>query len=848
MLPAFTAIFSIGLLLGSYLPYFPLLTTLLLIGVALVLSAVERHGMPRLLGANGLYPALLAGLLYWHVFTLIAPAAPILNEQESRARSYIGTVVEPAQYAPDRMTMVLRVEPVTHATTDGADPVRLRLVWRDANRSFDRGDRIEFHGSLRAPHASLNPRGFDYAAYLERHGIDAVATVSGSDAIRLIESGSASWRWWFWHRVDRWRDDIRLAAVKSLNQPVLGVFLSLIIGERGYLVQDVRDWFMTTGTVHILSISGSHLGLVAIVAYGLFRRGIVALPWTWLLILSRRTTPTRLAALWTLIPVTSYAILAGAETATTRSLLMVGTALLAVWLGYHKHLLHALSFAAAVILLYDPRALFDISFQLSFVSAGIIAWFIDGAGPEHEQPVPSSSWIRTGAQWVTDSLWISACVTLATLPLVAFYFNQIPWIGLLANILVVPFTGFLLVPIGLCAALWHIIWGGDGLPASPILDLLTGFVIAGVRLVGRVPDADVFVAAPTVPLMGLFYWLGYLIIRKPLEGPVRAAAAFGLSVVIAWWIWSPRPFHAGDDILRVTFLDVGQGDSTVVELPDGQVVLIDGGAAYERFDMGRGVVAPYLWNRGIRRIDHVIASHPQLDHAGGLPSIVDRFAVGHVWSNGLSRDEVFWKRLETALSKKGIPMELAYEGLGLWSTNRCHMDIISPERATAHRYAQQGSVRAQRLNDSSIVVAVTCGTRSLLFTADLEREGLASMLRRSDLRHVTILKVPHHGARSSFDPRWLESVRPEVAVFSVGAHNPYRHPAPDVINAYAQSHAAVFRTDQDGAVWVDLELTTSAFRVHRTRDWKLLPVPLSASAPSRELVNISRLWRNWNWQ
>jgi competence protein ComEC len=728
MLPAFTAVFSTGLLLGSYLPYFPLLTTVLLIGCALFPSAVERVPVRFPRGGVGLYAALLLGLLYWHGFAWIAPAVPIPDEHKSPARSYIGTVVEPVQHAQDRVTMVLRLDPVVVASTGVAGAGRVRLVWREPSQSYSRGDRIEFQGVLRAPHGAMNPRGFDYAGYVRRQGIDAVATVSGSDAIRLIESGTDSPRWWFWHRVDEWRDSIRAVASKDLSQPVLGVFLSLIIGERGYLAQDVRDWFMATGTVHILSISGSHLGLVAIVAYGLFRRCFVLLPWTWLLALSRWTTPTRLAALWTIVPVTSYAILAGAETATIRSLLMVATALLAVWLGYRRHLLHALAFAALVILLDDPRALFDISFQLSFVSAGAIAWLVDQISCNGEPSETAPSWFEKGLQWGRESLVISAWVSLATLPLVAFYFNQIAWIGLVANILVVPVTGLLLVPIGLAAAFWHIAMGGDSLPAAAIIDLLTASVVEGVRLIARFPAVEVFVAAPTVPLMGLFYWLGYVFVTRPLNGPVRAAATLGLSLIVGWWIWSPRPFHATGDHLRVTFLDVGQGDSAVVEFPDGKVALIDGGAAYERFDMGRSVVAPYLWNRGIRRVDHVVASHPQLDHVGGLPSVIDHFAVGHVWSNGLFRDEGFWKRLETSIKNKGLSMEIAHEGLDLWSTDQCHMNVVGPERTMVHRYVERPSLHAKGLNDSSIVIDIACGERSLLFTGDLERHGLVSML------------------------------------------------------------------------------------------------------------------------
>jgi competence protein ComEC len=847
MLPAFTALFSAGLLVGAYLPYFPLLTTILLIVLAVLISSTERRYGPEPPTGHRLYAAVLAGLLYWHLFALFTPATSIFLADEARTGVFLGTIVEPVQHAADRSVMVLQLDATAAGPGDRPYPTRVRLVWSGGDTSHGRGDRIEFRATLRPPRGSLNPRGFDYAGYLERQGIDAVATASGGDSLRLIESGAESWRWRFWNLVDRWREGIRAAAGASLNQPACGLFLSLITGERGYLPQDVRDRFMVTGTVHILSISGSHLGLVALVSYGVVRRLLTWLPWTWLLALSKRTTATRVAAMWTIIPVSAYAVLAGAETATVRSLLMVAAALLALWLGYRRHLLHALSFAALAILIHDPRALFDISFQLSFISVWSITWFIDRMDPDEERDEPRFSWIRTCRRWITNSLCLSLLVMLATLPLVAFYFNQVPWIGLVTNLLVVPFTGVLLVPIGLGSAVWLILTGGTALPAAGLIEWLSEVLEKGVRLAAAVPAADVFVAAPTVPLMALFYWLGYLGLKQSTDAAIRIAAALGMSAIIAWWVWSPRPFETNGHTFRVTFLDVGQGDSAVVELPDGQVVLIDGGAAYERFDMGRGVVAPYLLNRGIRTIDHVIASHPQLDHVGGLPSVIDRFTVRHVWTNGLSREEAFWKRFEAALGKKRLSMGTASDGLDLWASGPCRMSVLAPERNVLHRYAERLILRAKALNDSSIVIGIACGGMSVLFTADLEREGLASLLDRHDLGHVTILKVPHHGARSSFDGRWLASVHPDVAIFSTGAYNPYRHPARAVVDAYSQARAAVFRTDHDGAVWVDFNVKTSGFAVYRTRDLVLRPVLLSSSAFVEEVMNVHRLWRRWNW-
>ena len=320
-----------------------------------------------------------------------------------------------------------------------------------------------------------------------------------------------------------------------------------------------------------------------------------------------------------------------------------------------------------------------------------------------------------------------------------------------------------------------------------------------------------------------------------------------MSLIIGWWIWSPRPF-AGDHMVRVTFLDVGHGDSTVVELPNGQVMLIDGGATHDRLDMGRGVVAPYLWNRGIRRIDHVVGSHPQLDHVGGLAWIVDHFPITHFWTNGLVRGETFWKRLEASLEQANLVADVAREGMTMWAAAGCEMRVLNPSQEMAALYARRSNVDARELNNSSIVLLLICGARSFLFAADIERDGLSALLQRNDLRVISVMKVPHHGARSSLDPRWVDVTRPEVAVFSVGAFNPYRHPARDVVAAYRHAQGRILRTDQDGAVWVDLDVSTSHLTVHQTVEWTLQPAPVSLPGLAIELENARRMWRRWNWQ
>ncbi|HEY6288005.1 MAG TPA: ComEC/Rec2 family competence protein, partial [Nitrospiraceae bacterium] len=592
MLPSLTVAFIVGLLVGSQIPYFPLSASFLLLLAALGTFVLERLNRFSVRQATWLYGALLIGVVYWAVVVNLSAHDSMVERSSDAVIEVTGRIVTPVQQAPDRLVMTIRSDDPIDVS--GASR-RVRLTWRTPERIFFQGDRVRFRGMLRRPSGSLNPGGFDYAVYLERQGIDAIATVTGPEAVQFLESGRAHAWWAIWNQFDRWRGSIRLAALQTLPQPALGLYLGIIIGDRGYLDPDLRDQFMVTGTVHLLSISGSHLGLVALLIFAVVRWAMILLPANWLLALSRRITPTRIAAVCTLLPVAGYACLAGAELATMRSLLMVAVGLSAIWLGHERRLFHALSAAAVGILLHDPEALFDISFQLSFLSVFAIAGWLSWLTAAEVEELPNEpSFLRTCARWGRDAVVMSGVVTVVTLPLVAYYFNQLPWLGLFTNVVAVPVMGILLVPIGLGAGIWQILVGGTMLPLASLNQWFLEQFVAAIRLVSMLPGGEWHVAAPSALTIVVFYGCHVLLWQRVGSAAFRLAAGAGVLLVLLWWAWSPRIFLDGDHF-RVTFLDVGQGDSAVVELPDGQVVLIDGGAMYERFDMGRGVVAPFLW-------------------------------------------------------------------------------------------------------------------------------------------------------------------------------------------------------------------------------------------------------------
>jgi competence protein ComEC len=538
-----------------------------------------------------------------------------------------------------------------------------------------------------------------------------------------------------------------------------------------------------------------------------------------------------------------YALIAGAELATVRSLIMITLGLIAVWFGYERHLHHAMAAAALVIVLHDPRAIFDISFQLSFLSVLVIlqtGWWI---GRWREQLLPvQHDLARTVAVYSRDVLVLSGAVTLASFPLVALYFNQFPWMGVLTNMIAIPFTGVVVVPLGLLAAAWTVLTDARELVMGQTFDELLAWMIQGLRWCAAIPGGEWRVSAPSIPAAALFY-AGLCAAGASVAATRLRIIGAGASLCVAmWWILSPR-MGVDEDRWRVTFLDVGQGDSAVVELPDGQTILIDGGARYERFDMGRGVVAPFLWNRGIRRLDYVLGTHQQLDHVSGLIWVLRHFSVGQYWGTRVERPEQFVVDLNAALIEKQLHERIAVSGQELLPSGPCRLLILNPPPGSRTRLPDR-SQSGTALNNQSIVSRLQCSVHTVLFTGDIEFEGLQG-LGEEGRQPVTLVKVPHHGARSSLDRDWIARLRPRYAVISVGRDNPYGHPVPSVLEAYQAQQVALYRTDLDGAIWITGRLSTPGLAVTRMRDLLLQPVDPRRCLWRCEGQNWLRLWHQF---
>lgn len=794
--------FLLGSLAGSAFVFFPVSILCLLILVLGGVFLVSFNGRCSPAFGCAIFGAFLLGTLGAALAYAETESSAFLRTVGLGKADLIGVIAEPVRFGPDRAVAVVAVQRFMEASgrehpIDG----RIRLSMRGDGPPLVVGDLIEFQTRLRPPGGLVNPGGYDYAGHLQRSGIHAVGSVTlhqDGSTFRVLARGTS----FLLSRVDRWRGRTREAALRTLPAPLAGIYLALVTGETGYLAQEIRDAFMASGTTHILSISGSHLGLIGLVVFWFARRTVLALPSRMLLRLSVHITATRIAAVVTILPVSLYALLGGAEVATIRSLVMILIVLVAILLGRTHGIGTGLALALLLIVGWNPLAPFDVSFQLSFLSVLVIV-LVMGVRSDTEAETEScrltekNGMLERVKAGVAETLLVSVFITVASAPLVAMYFNQVAWVGGVSNILVVPFVGFLVLPASLLACLVTLLGGSEELAGSMIVQQLLNALVWIVKGFAAVPGVELRVPSPAVwQAMGFYLLLGACFFWwRRMAGWIAGALVLGM---LGLWAWAPRDLPQPGKV-RVTFLDVGQGDATLVETADGHAMLIDGGTAFDTYDMGRMVVAPLLWDRGIRRLDLVVATHPQQDHVGGLAFVVDKFEVGEFWTNGVDRDMVFLRRLDKTIAARGVPVRSVSTLESDMSFGDCRLRVLNPlPLQGGEAYRSDG----KSINNESVVIRLRCGRSAFLFTGDVERESEARLADSGSKMDTTVLKVPHHGARGSVYEPFLSAVKPQLAVVSVGRANAYGHPSSVMLETYAALGIPILRTDVHGAITI----------------------------------------------
>jgi competence protein ComEC len=741
-----------------------------------------------------------------------APGPPPELDVEGREVVILGgCVVEPPAVSGERERFVLELEPharaqVTLYTREGETLPALRY-----------GQNIELDARVRPPRNFGNPGAFDYARFLARQ--DVFWTASGAAGTLRILPGRCGSPWQGFAMNLRAAALDRIARLYQGSQYNIGMMQAILVGQSYQLQKVWTEDYRSTGTFHALVISGTHVAILA--AFFLFVLRLCFVP-------EQAALVVTVAAAWL------YAMVVGWHAPCVRAAAGLTVFTVCSFFYRRRRAMNLLAAVALGFLVFDPEQLFDASFQLTFLAVAFLAAFaipliqatsgplargltdLADAGRDPYLP-PRVAQFRVEMRLLADTLRraahlpplaarlaitlparvalfvyeiaaISAVIQMGlALPMVV-YFHRVGLSGLSANAFVVPLLG-VAVPLGFISLLTGWVW---------VAKAVGGLLWLSQKVVAWHAGIEPHWRIPTPPL-----WLGVafsaaLIAAALARGRwLRAATGAAVAALLALLLWSPFPpdIHPGQ--LEMDTIDVGQGDSIFVALPDGKRMLVDAGGipAFRgqprpQLDIGEDVVAPYLWTRGIRSLDIVVASHGHEDHIGGMPAVIDDFHPKELWI-GAEPDSAPWRAVCEAAARNGVKI-VSMQSPRRFAFGGADVQVLAP----MPRYVTGDEAK----NDDSLVLRLSYGRRAFLLTGDAERPVERWMLDENEIRRADVLKTPHHGSRTSSTEPFLDAVSPAFAVISLGFENSYGFPNREVLDRLRDRGVMVFRTDQDGLV------------------------------------------------
>ncbi len=648
------------------------------------------------------------------------------------------------------------------------------------------GDYLEIEGELRQPKGKRNPGGFDYRSYLARRQVFGILYPHrNQEIVPMYRSGFPPLRWMesLRHRVESVIDGAYREQPDHI-QIIKGMFL----GKRSGFPEELIVVFRNSGTLHILVVSGSNVGLIAAVCFLIFS----------LLHFSRTVT-----CMLTIAAVVIFACLVGFGPSVLRASLTAILFLIAMLLDRDVDLINLLAFVALLLLLFNPAQLWDVGFQLTFAATGAIVYFLPkwnrftarilsnrNAMDQIPLSVSGMGWARV-VRWVVAAFGVSLSAQVGTSLIIAQNFYRVYPLSLVANLFAVGLAGPI-VSITLISVLIGLIW----------LPLATPFAYAN--------HLFIFIFLKIIEFFG-HPW-GVIKTPPPSFGFIFVYIAGCLAIAHWGWVWERRrkaaliglaalaigvgdtAWHDRGKLLEVTFLDVGQGDAAFVRFPDGKTMLIDGGLNMRGYDSGERILDPFLCHEGVRKLDLLVLSHPDNDHGGGFEHVLREFKVKGVL--GVPHRDLpppTHQALHEIIDAKGIPHEHGYAGvIDLTSTAR--LELLQPldEAST--------NLMDADVNDDSLVLKITYGGVRILFTGDIERGAEERLITSGRDPRAEIIKVPHHGSKTSSSAEFLDAVRPGYAIFSLGERNKFNFPSEEVVVRYRERGCRVLRTDQLGAI------------------------------------------------
>lgn len=736
-----------GIWVVSYVPSLMLLFVGLLAAVILYLCFRNKFAITFL----GIACGFCWVMLYAHI--QLAQRLPI--SQEGKVLVVVGKVVSLPQSKQNFTSFVFH-------TNQG----KLKLNWYDPQKTIHPGDVWRLHVKLKRPHGFMNPGGFDYEAYLFVKGIGATGYVVNNSANELISAK------WYSGLFDRLRQFLQQKIQQSFtNQEFIGFLSALVIGDRGEVTQQQWQVLRDTGTNHLIAIAGLHIGLVT--GFVFFLIGFL---WRRIPKLTLRFSSHQAAAIFSLAAALFYSLLAGFSLQTERAFIML--LFLFGVLIFRRRIMpwYGWSWALLTVLILNPLNVINISFWMSFITVAAIIYCTVGRVGQNK------IWRKHGK--------IQLVIMIAVIPLSLLVFHEASLIAIIANIIAVPWFGFIIMPLCFVGAIALCVNQHLGFIFLWLaLKNLQGLWVI-LQFLANLSHVILHFSIPNIWLFG-FMLIGVVLILAPRRFPAKYLAIIFLLPVLLYKFPAPQKNQ-----VWFTLLDVGQGLASIVRTQH-HILIYDTGPKFgEGFDAGSAVILPYLQYHKIDNVDLLMVSHGDNDHIGGAQSILQNIKVDRI--------------LTSVPQKIGHNANYCYRGQQ-WNWDGVKFKILSPLRN--EKYSG---------NNSSCVLRVTAGKQNILLTGDMQKPVEDRLLKTQEDLQTTILVAPHHGSRTSSSMKFVRSVHPKVVLYPTGYRNRFRFPSVLVRRRYQQLGAKEYNVAYTGAIFCKLNgdsLLPQLYRMIHLHAW-----------------------------
>jgi len=770
----FTIFFICGIILESILnlPINIIILSILLLFVVALVQIIRR----RLIYGNFFVVLLIisVGALNYAFSSIEKVDYPFALPKYRDATLY-GKICSIDLIKKDRLNFTVEVDSIKWNETVSKKNLKVNcailLTGSDLRNIYDKisvGNGVCLKGTLMKARDKRNPGEFDYQEYLFRRGISALFYVHKSDNFILTTEGKI----FFPDMVFKIRRSIDDIIFNRHDLMTASLLRGLLLADRNMIDYEIKEKFINAGVIHILAVSGLHVGYIAFIFFVLFQRFNITIKYT-----------------LTILGLFAYLVITYSPPSVTRAVAMASVYIVARYIGRNTSTLNTLAIAAFIILIFKPSELFEPGFQLSFaavLSIVVLTPPINDAITKHE--------LFKKRKWLGNLLLfmvVSLAAQIGTLPFTIIYFHKISLIALFANLIVIPLLG-IVVSLGIVALIFSVILPSVGslyasatILFSHLMFIVTNFFgsieIAYLRI-NQFSWYDLFLFYVTMIFVGiLFHYYKNVYFRM-------VVVILSMTIMILF-IKLDNYEYFPDGKLSIMAIDVGQGDAFLIRLPDGEYMLIDAGSSTNYFDNGERIIIPLMDFLGVDSIKYGMISHIDNDHYGGFISLIKEDRVNHIFKPAIDSSDRSDVKLENLLWEKGVPFEY-YEkkiikllNLRLYILNGNNDDIIFDS------------------NDRSGIIKIVYGNTSFIFTGDASKKIEPTLVNRyGEFLHSNVLKVAHHGSNTSTSEKFLEYVNPSYAIISAGEGNHFNHPSQEVIDLLTKKNVQILRTDKQGAI------------------------------------------------